>query len=476
MGSRPITQEAKTLAKRGEPMSVPQALRQRGASLLVESPDVDEGKQTMLESVCNIQRLAILDVDPRIIFDSVLSEFLKLTGSEYGFIGEVLYSKEREQEYLKTHAITNIAWDEETMLLFKKNARDGMEFFNLNSLFGAVIRTCKAVLSNAPQEDTRSCGLPAGHPPMHSFLGLPLVDGGELIGMIGIANCPEGYDESFEPFLDPLITASTQLVRAYQVRRERKSAEAELRRSEERRHQLELAHIARVASAGELAASLAHELNQPLCAIVNNARAAQRQHRNGAPKEIVSDTLSDIVSDAKRAGAIITRLRDFLRKGQVRREAFDINQAVTAFVAMLKDIDPIRSACIATELEPGLPLMVGDKVQIEQVILNLIRNAMEAMEDVPEPEREITISTGRSSPHTIAVTVADKGKGITFDEVDQMFDPFYTDKEDGMGMGLPISRTIVEAHGGSLTVTNPGHAGARIQFTLMPEGLGSDEQ
>lgn len=437
-------------------------------SLLATAQYEKDWTSMTLQSVCRVQRLAVLGLDPRTVFDCLLREFLRLTNSEYGFIGEVLYSEEKQQKYLRAHAITNIAWDNATRTYYEEHAPKGLEFFNLDTLFGSVIRSGKAVITGDPMRDPRSGGMPDGHPAMRSFMGLPLTDSDGMVGMLGIANGRDGYSESMRAQIEPLLTTAAQLIRVLQARRAHVEAEAELSHSEEARHRLELAHIARVASAGELAASLAHELNQPLCAIVTNARAAQRMQNNNRT-EGLHDTLCDIVSDAQRAGGIITRMREFMRKRQVRHEELDINEVILDFVTMLKNVDPIRSSVIETRLAPDLPRVWADKVQIEQVLLNLIRNGQEAMEDLPLDDRRLVVETSMERTTSVSVTVTDEGPGIALEEAERLFDPFYTQKKDGLGMGLPISRTIIEAHGGSLIVANPGQPGARFQFSLVLE-------
>lgn len=202
--------------------------------------DITERKQTeqdlawnnaLLAGISRTQEYYIQEVDPQRLFDELLGDVLALTQSEYGFIGEILFSESRQQQYLLTHAITNIAWNEETRLFYDQNAPSGLAFYNLNSLFGEVIVTGNAVIANEPANDHRSCGLPEGHPAMHNFLGLPVHARQSLVGMIGIANRPGGYDETLVQGLQPLLKSYGQLINAFRRDRQLRQAEEGTRNS-----------------------------------------------------------------------------------------------------------------------------------------------------------------------------------------------------------------------------------------------------
>jgi PAS domain S-box-containing protein len=188
---------------------------------------------SLLRALSHTQSEFIADVDPHDLFDELLSTLLVLTESEYGFIGEVLHSSDGAP-YLKTHAITNIAWNEETRQFYEKHAPTGMEFYNLKTLFGTVVTTGKPVIANDPAADPRRSGLPAGHPPLNSFLGLPFYYGEQMVGMVGIANCPNGYDEELVTYLQPFLATCANIIEAYRNEQRRQQAEEALRESEER--------------------------------------------------------------------------------------------------------------------------------------------------------------------------------------------------------------------------------------------------
>ena len=173
----------------------------------------------------------------RELFDSVLEKLLEITESEYGFIGEILHT-DQHIPYLKTFAITNIAWNYETRKFFKENVRNGLEFYNLDTLFGITIRTGETVISNKPAEDPRSGGLPRGHPPLNAYLGVPLYSGNKLIGMAGVANRVGGYEEELADLLKPLLGTIGSLIAGYQNLNSRRQAEQELYRAQAKLRQM----------------------------------------------------------------------------------------------------------------------------------------------------------------------------------------------------------------------------------------------
>ncbi|MBD3307903.1 PAS domain S-box protein [candidate division KSB3 bacterium] len=185
----------------------------------------------LLQAITRAQSQFITDVTPNVLFDELLDSLLVLTESEYGFIGEV-FKKSDGAPYLKTHAITNIAWNAETQKFYAENAPQGLEFDNMQSLFGAVIMTGKPVLSNDPYHDPRRGGLPEGHPALNAFLGLPFYRGENLIGMVGIANRPTGYDAAIIDYLQPFLATCGNIIEAHQVDRRRRIAQKALRESE----------------------------------------------------------------------------------------------------------------------------------------------------------------------------------------------------------------------------------------------------
>jgi signal transduction histidine kinase len=233
----------------------------------------------------------------------------------------------------------------------------------------------------------------------------------------------------------------------------------------------EMAHFTRVSTMGELTASLAHELSQPLTGILANAQAAQRLLAATPPNlEEVRASLGDIVADDRRAGDIIRRLRELLKKSEPRRMVLDLNALVEDVVKLVGSDALSRSVSITVDPDPALPPLRADRVQLQQVVLNLLMNAMEAMATTPEGARAVSIRTQCLDGQAAHVSVKDAGPGITEDALARIFEPFYTTKPDGMGMGLSIARSIVEAHGGRLWATGNPSGGATFHFTVTLTG------
>jgi signal transduction histidine kinase len=236
---------------------------------------------------------------------------------------------------------------------------------------------------------------------------------------------------------------------------------------ETQRLRQELTHIGRVSAMGELSASLAHELNQPLTAILSNAQAAQNLLACdvidlGAVREI----LTDIVADDKRAAGVIRRLRSLLRKGDLEFVPLDVNEIVSEVGWLVKNDALIRNVSMRLDLASELPGVLGDRVQLQQVVLNLVLNGLEALRPPWAGARTLVIRTASDGAATVTVAVQDSGTGIDEKDTDRIFQPFYTTKAEGLGMGLAIARTIVDAHGGRLVAANNEHGGATVHFTL----------
>jgi PAS domain S-box-containing protein len=249
---------------------------------------------------------------------------------------------------------------------------------------------------------------------------------------------------------------------------ERKQAEAEARDSERRYRevQAELAHASRVATMGQLTASIAHEIAQPIGAVVNNARAALNWLGAQPPDlEEVRQSLGGIVSNGMRAGDVISWIRALIKKGPARREKTEINEAVLEVIALAHGEVVKNGVSVRTQLAEGLPPIEAERGQLQQVVLNLIINAIEAMRDISEKERELLITT-HNEPDGVSVEVRDSGPGLTPAAAERAFEAFYTTKPDGLGLGLSICRSIIEAHGGELWAAANQPRGTVFRFTL----------
>jgi signal transduction histidine kinase len=229
----------------------------------------------------------------------------------------------------------------------------------------------------------------------------------------------------------------------------------------------DLTHIGRVSALGELTASLAHELSQPLTAILSNAQAAQRLlDADVLELDKVREILSDIVSDDKRAAAVINGLRALIKKGTPEFVTLDLNEIVGAVAWLMRSDTIMRNVSMSLDLASDLPKACGDRVQLQQVVLNLVLNGLEAMRDPHREPRTLAIRTARDDSATLRVTVEDSGPGIDQKDLAHIFEPLYTTKSEGLGMGLAIVRTIVSAHGGAVGAENNPQGGASFHFTL----------
>jgi signal transduction histidine kinase len=245
---------------------------------------------------------------------------------------------------------------------------------------------------------------------------------------------------------------------------------ARRRRSEKdlQRNREQLAHVTRISTLGELATSLAHELNQPLTAILSNAQAAQR-FLSSKPTDLkeVHEILEDIVADNRRAGEVIQRMRALVKKGELEFAPVDIASVIGDIVQLVHSDAILRDIRVELECQNALPMVRGDRVQLQQVVLNLLINAFDAMKEANAKERSVIVRARTNGANTVEISVRDHGNGLTNGKLAEIFEPFYTTKRDGLGMGLPISRSIVEAHGGRLWAENNAARGATFYFTVL---------
>jgi len=236
-----------------------------------------------------------------------------------------------------------------------------------------------------------------------------------------------------------------------------------------RKAQADLAHVSRVTTIGELVASIAHEVNQPLGAIVTNGSACVRLLSRETPDLDKSrEVIGRMIKDGMRASEVIKRIRDLLHKAPLEKTPLNINETVQEVIALVSS-DVLRSKVeLRAELAADLPPVTGDRIQLQQVILNLILNARDAMSEVRTHPRELLITTLKSKSGDVVVAVRDSGKGLDAKDAERIFDPFFTTKSEGMGLGLSISRRIIEDHHGTLWAKPNEDRGATIQFTLPP--------
>jgi signal transduction histidine kinase len=288
-------------------------------------------------------------------------------------------------------------------------------------------------------------------------VAMPLKAGGSVLGALVLA-ADSGGRVWPDELMEQLRLVCEVMANAFAtLRAERESG----------RLRQELAHIGRVSALGELTASLAHELNQPLTAILNNAEVAQQR----LEAEVINvaalrEILEDIVADDKRAAGVIRRLRALLKKGSLEYVMLNINDVVSEVAHLVRNDAIMRSVPVTLELAADLPRVSGDRAQLQQVVLNMVLNGLEAMGASNGHAHTLVIRTSAVTGSTVVVAVEDSGTGIDVADLDRLFQPLYTTKADGLGMGLAISRTIVTAHGGQLRASNNPRGGATFEFTL----------
>ncbi|MFS8981059.1 ATP-binding protein [Cupriavidus necator] len=279
-------------------------------------------------------------------------------------------------------------------------------------------------------------------------------DGSRVPVLIGAASFEEGGDQGVALVLDLS---------------ERKRAEAEARESERRYREIQtaLAHANRVTTMGQLTASISHELKQPIGACGANAEAGLRWLAARSPNlEEARQAFERITKDARRASEIMNRIRGLVKNTPMDKEWVQINEAIGEVITLTRGEAMKNSVTVRMELAEDLPLVRGDRVQLQQAMLNLILNAIEAMSAIDDGPRELTISTGKDEPSAVLVTVRDSGPGVAPENIERVFEPFCTTKAGGMGMGLSICRSIVQAHGGTLRLSANVPRGAVFQFTV----------
>lgn len=296
-----------------------------------------------------------------------------------------------------------------------------------------------------------------------SYAGVPVRAGRNIVaGLLVAGTAPQAWGREL---MEQLHLLGEVLANALAASRAQREAD---------RLRQELAHIARVSALGELTASLAHELNQPLTAILNNAEVAQRHLAADAVNLAeLRAILHDIVADDKRAAAVIGRVRNVVRKGSLDHVSLDVNELVVEVGQLVRNDAVRREVVLSLALDPDLARVRGDRVQLQQVVLNLVLNGLEAIAERRGPSAALTIRTFSRTPASATVAIDDTGTGLGAADEQRMWEPLYTTKAHGLGMGLAISRTIIEAHGGHLCASNNAAGGATFEFTLPLEPIAS---
>lgn len=444
-------------------------------------------RNALLSAISHAQSQFITAANRLQIFEGLLSTLLDLTDSAYGFIGEVLFRadgsatmddslmKIRGVPYLKSHSITNIAWNEETQRYYEDNFERGMEFTNMNSLFGAVIMTGQPVVANSPRTDPRRAGIPSGHPSLDAFLGIPFYRGNTMMGMVGIANRPGGYDLSLVDELQPFLVTCSNLIEGYRIDRERRATSDQLERSNE-----ELLRATRLKD--EFVANMSHELRTPLNAILGNTEMLQ-EGIYGDLNQRQHEAIGTIDQSSSHLLELINEVLDLARieSGQIQlaRVPIALRSLCESTLAFVRPMAEKKGLTLDFEAPDTLPLIEADELRIRQVLINLLNNAVKFTHEggghvtlTAEPmEGEAALAlVGRQ--RCIRLTVHDTGVGIAQENLPKLFQPFVqvdsalNRKYEGTGLGLALVKRIVELHGGSVGVVSEFGKGSRFSVAL----------
>ena len=419
--------------------------------------------QSLLNAVGTLQSEFILTADVRSISDKVLLAVLKATDSQYGFFAELV--KEEEAPYLQALAISNIAWDDATRCFYDEHAPTGFRFTNFDGLFAAAIVTGAPVITNTPATYPHRRGLPPGHPPLNAFLGIPLFQGETIIGCLGLANRPGGYDEDLLRFIEPLTTACAQFIFGYRMERARTEATQALVAAKQEAEQANGAK-------SMFLAMMSHEIRTPITGVLGMADLLRR-----TPLDKEQVGYLDILANSTKT--LLTILNDILdiskiEAGKIAFEEteFGLREAVLDTIAMFEPIAASKGLELTEHLADDLPLrVIGDPARFKQLLFNLTGNAIKFTEG-GEVRLRSSVMARQGGELTVLVEVEDTGMGIAADQLPSLFKPFSqlgaatSRRFGGTGLGLAITKRLVEMMGGAIGVDSQQEKGSRFWFTL----------
>ncbi|MEO5338164.1 MAG: PAS domain S-box protein [Magnetospirillum sp. WYHS-4] len=417
----------------------------------------------LLECIGRIQGRFIGEYDAHDLFDTLLKDVLTLTGSEFGFVAESCGAPD-EPPCLQALAISDVAWDEATRRFFADKGASGFRFTGTEGLHIAAAVTGRPVIANDPARDPRAKGLPDGHPNLGSFMGLPLKRGDTVIGVIGLANRRDGYDETLVDYLDPIVTAAAQIVDAHKMDRLRKAMEADLtlKTNQLESSNAELQSFAYVAS---------HDLQEPLRMVTSYLQLLERRYSEALDDQ-AHEFISYAVDGARRMQRLIKDLLEYSRVG-TRGKPFAETEMERVFGDAMTNLTVAVADAKATVTHDPLPKVWADETQMVSLIQNLVGNAIKYR--APGRDPAIHLHVERTGMEWL-FAVRDNGIGIDpkhFQRIFMVFQRLHSRQEyEGTGIGLAVSKKIVERHGGRIWVDSVADGGSTFYFTLPAEHLG----
>ncbi|MEO1229873.1 MAG: ATP-binding protein [Myxococcota bacterium] len=418
----------------------------------MEGPASPEQLKRLLEVIGSVQFAFVDDQAPRAVFDLLLESLLEITDSAYGFIGEV--DEDDTGRFLRTFAITNIAWNDATRAFYDENAPNGIEFRNLDTLFGHTVRTGEPVVTSDPDAHASSAGRPDGHPPLESYLGLPLNHGETMVGMVGLANRDGGYSTQLIDFLRPLLGTCAHLIRRFQITRDRDAAQEALqRRSRELDEAKQVAEKASRAKS-EFMATMSHELRTPLNGVLGSLQVL----RSGGLTDAQRDLADIIASSSELLLTVINDVLDMstLEAGRLALEEkpFSPRAVAHAVLQSVQALADTRDNQLKLHLASDVPNKVrGDPVRVQQVLTNFAGNALKFTSG-----GEVEVRITRGEKDDLRWSVRDTGPGIPKDKQASIFQPFVqvdpstTRRVGGSGLGLAICRKLADLMGGDISL------------------------
>lgn len=384
-------------------------------------------------------------------FEYLLERVLSLTKSEYGFIGDVL--EDESGKYLKTVVMTDISWNKATKELFEQSSAQGLEFRNLKTLFGEVITSGEVLIANDALNHPKAAGIPEGHPALKSFMGIPLHYNGQIFAMIGVANNPHGYMMDDYLFLKTFFELIGEMINSIKL-----SSELEFQKKI-------TFHNAKLASIGQLAAGVGHEINNPLAIILGQLEMMKDRHRQLELKDqMLATRIEKMFMAVDRISNITKGLRAFARVDESQLSVMNIETLLFETKEMLKEIYAKESIVIDFEVQKEL-FVRGNRGRLQQVIVNILTNARDALQ---HSERKTISIRGSLVDKKVKIVISDTGPGVAPEIRSKIFDPFFTTKEvnEGTGIGLALVSSIVQEHGGFLSLAEAAGGGAEFVITL----------